>query len=167
MRPIPAQVLTNTHLIAGEIRLDTPGLFAFMNRTTESYVEVLGARMSALHQYGKQEEEAPRLWLVKSEISVILVEGRGDLGSSAVVRAGYTKPFPYKVRIVLSGFDLNGLIESGGKFDFGAVMFEGERYFVPIYNLLLSAILFPRLQLSATAALFNRGMVQSIALLAK
>lgn len=166
MRPISAQVLTNTHLIEGEIQLDTPGLFAFINRPTESYIEILEARMVPLHQVGKGEEDLSRLWLVKSEIAVILVEGRGDLGST-VIRAGYTKPFPYKVRIVLSGYDINGLIESGGKFDFGAVMFEGVSLFIPIYNVQLLAILFPRLQLSATAALFNRSMVQSIALLAK
>jgi len=46
-------------------------------------------------------------------------------------------------------------------------MFEGDRYFMPIYNSRLSAILFPSVTGESAAMEFNRRMVDAMALLTK
>ena len=104
------------------------------------------------------------MWLVKKEIVAILVDNRAGLGPASVVRAGYTKPFPHWVRIVLGGYEIVGQLQSGGRFDFGAVMFEGENPFVPIYDARISALLFPKAKSKAPALVFNRNMVNALSL---
>ena len=44
-------------------------------------------------------------------------------------------------------------------------MIEGDRIFIPLYNTELIAILFPDIRASSPAMLFNREMVDAIALL--
>ena len=46
-------------------------------------------------------------------------------------------------------------------------MFEGESLFMPIFNASLQAILFPNVHAEAPAMLFNRRMVDGMALLSK
>jgi hypothetical protein len=66
---------------------------------------------------------------------------------------------------MLSGYELRGVIETPGTFNFAAVMFEGDSIFVPLYNGLLSAILFPSVRANSPAMLFNRQMVDAMSLL--
>jgi hypothetical protein len=113
----------------------------------------------------EEGDPCKQLWLVKTEIAAILVGGRAELGPGGATRAGYTKPFPHWVRILLNGYELRGLIESGARFDFAALLFEGDVSFVPLYNARLSAILFPRVQSDAAAMVFNRSLVHGINLL--
>lgn len=159
---IEVEVYTNSHRIIGQLLSDGSGLFSFANKPTESYVEIEGAMVNPLHQLQAEGERSSRLWLVKREAVVILVGSRGALGPSNVLRAGYTKPFPYWVKVVLGGYQLRGYIQSGGTFDFGALMFEGDRSFSPLYDAQLSATLFPRIASTAPALLYNRNWVQSV-----
>jgi hypothetical protein len=82
-----------------------------------------------------------------------------------VIKAGYTKPFPHWVRVLVDGFELQGQIQTGGRFDFSAVMFEGESLFIPLFEATIGAMLFPRVKSQAPAMLFNRKMVQGISLI--
>jgi hypothetical protein len=67
----------------------------------------------------------------------------------------------------MGGYELMGIVETPGKFNFGAMMFETDRFFMPIYNATLKAILFPNVQGESQAMVFNRAMVDAIALLPK
>jgi hypothetical protein len=62
---------------------------------------------------------------------------------------------------------MRGLIQSGGRFDAGAVLYEGTSTFVALYNAKLSAILFPRARTESPAMAFNRSAVRAISLLPK
>jgi hypothetical protein len=44
-------------------------------------------------------------------------------------------------------------------------MFEGDRIFVPLFTAELTAILFPNVRAESAAMLFNRNMVDTMALL--
>jgi hypothetical protein len=158
-------VYTTTHRIIGQVIPGAPGLFSYLNRPTESYVEIEDGEMNPLHQITKQGESVDQLWLVKDEIAAVVVESRTGLGPSSAARAGYTKPFPHWVHILVGGYELRGLIESGARFDFAALMFEGDSKFVPMYNAKLTAILFPRVQADAPAMVFNRAMVHALNLI--
>jgi hypothetical protein len=161
-RPIPVILYTTTHRISGQIIPGAPGLYGYLNRPTESYVEVEMGEMNALHQINQPPEPFSQLWLVKNEVVAVLVETRGGLGPSSTVRAGYTRPFPHWVRILAGGYEIYGSLQSGARFDFAVMMFEGESNFIPLYDTRLSAILFPRVQSEAPAMVFNRTMVHAL-----
>lgn len=164
-RSISVVLYTPTHSISGQIVPGTQGLFSYLNLPTESYIEIGGGTISPLHQITQSPETFPQLWLVKDEIVAVLVETRGGLGPASTVRAGYTRPFPHLVRILSGGYEIRGSLQSGARFDFAALMFEGESNFVPLYDANLSAILFPRVQAEVPAMVFNRTMVHAINLL--
>ena len=67
----------------------------------------------------------------------------------------------------MGGYELRGIVETPGKFSFGALMFEGDSIFIPLYNGELGAILFPTVKGESPAMVFNRNMVDAIGLLSK
>jgi hypothetical protein len=162
---MPVEIFTPTHRVTGVVYPGAAGLFSYMNLRTESYVELENAEFCALHAFPEGSEKAGRAWLVKREIAAVLARSRGDLGAGGTIRSGYTKPFPHWVRVQVGGYELRGLLESGGRFDFGAVMFEGDATFISLQNTKIAAILFPRVQSSSPAMLFNRGMVNALTML--
>jgi hypothetical protein len=161
------EVYTASHRITGNMSPGSAGILAYLNMATESFIEVEEAAMSALHQVGQSAENCPKIWLMKSDIVAVVVESRADLGMGGGTRAGYTKPFPHWVRMLAGGYELRGLIQSGGRFDAGAVLYEGSSTFVALYNAKLSAILFPRARTESPAMAFNRSAVRAISLLPK
>lgn len=164
---IQIEAYTNLHRVRGHMQPGPAGLFSFFNRPTESTIEIEEARITALHQTPDQAERAPRLWMVKAEIAAVAAGSRGDIGPISTVRGGYTKPFPHRVRVVVGGYELRGLVETPGKLDFGALVVEGDSLFMPIYDASLNAILFPRVKIEAPAFLLNRKMVVGLTLLPK
>jgi hypothetical protein len=164
--PSLVEVYTGSHRITGTISPGSAGVLAYLNMATESFIEVEEAAMSPLHQVGQQAESCPKIWLMKSDIVAVLVESRAELGIAGT-RAGYTKPFPHWVRMLAGGYELRGLINSGGRFDAGAVLYEGSSTFLALYNAKLLAILFPRARAEAPAMAFNRSSVRAISLLPK
>jgi hypothetical protein len=164
-KPVAVEIYTPTHRVLGLAFPGPAGLFSYMNLRTESYVELENAEFCALHRFPEGAEKTGRTWIVKSEIAAVLARSRGDLGAGGATRAGYTKPFPYGVRIHVGGYELQGLLESGGRFDFGVLMFEGDAQFISMQNSRLAAILFPRVQSTAPALLFNRTMVTVLTML--
>jgi hypothetical protein len=161
-KPITVEAYTATHLIRGNVFPGTAGLFSYMNLPTESSLEVEEAEISLLYQIGQAGETAARLWLVKEEIVAMLVRSLGELGPSSAVRSGYTKPFPHMVRVRVGGYEVRGLVHGGGRFDFRAMMFDGESRFLPLFDGHLTALLFPKVASDAPALLFNRGMVTAV-----
>jgi hypothetical protein len=161
-KPIAVEAYTATHQIRGNVLPGTTGLFSYMNIPTESSLEVEEAELCLLYQIGQSGETCNRLWLVKNEIVVVLVHSLGELGPATAVRSGYTKPFPHLVRVVVGGYELRGLVHGGGRFDFRAMMFDGESRFLPLFEAHLSALLFPKVTVDAPAMLFNRSMVNLV-----
>ncbi len=164
-KAVDVDLFTTTHWIQGQITPGSQGLFSHLNMPTESTLEIENGEMSALHMVGQKSEAFSTLWLVKHEVLGILVHNRAGLGPSSVVRAGYTKPFPHWVRILISGFELIGQIHSGGRFDFRAIIFEGVNPFVPLYDARISALLFPRVHADLPALVFNRKRVEGISVI--
>lgn len=163
-KPVSAEVYTRYHRILGRLHPGPKGLYGFLNLPTQSYVEMQGAHVNRLHQPGMLIARYPKLWLVKREIQAVLLSSRAELGATGMVRRGYSHPAQHPVHVMLEGYELHGTLETVGKFDFGVVMFEGDHIFAPLYEADLSAILFADVHAHTPAMLFNRGMVDSMAL---
>ncbi|HET7011612.1 MAG TPA: hypothetical protein VFI11_12625 [Anaerolineales bacterium] len=166
-KPISVEIYTESHRILGRIEPGASGLFSFLNVPTTSIVEIEGAHLNRLHQPGKLAARYPTMWLVKNQIVTMLLSSRAEIGPSGVARGGYSTLVPHWVQILLGGYELRGMIETAGKFDLGTALFGGDRIFVPLYNAELTAILFPTVGGRSPAMLFNREMVDGMALLAQ
>jgi hypothetical protein len=59
---------------------------------------------------------------------------REDLGPQAIVRGGYTNIVEYPVRITTQMFEIEGIMELPGRFDFTALMTDGTRDFIPMHT---------------------------------
>jgi hypothetical protein len=166
-KAISVEIYTASHRILGRVTPGATGLFSYLNIPTTSYVEIEGGHLSRLHQPGRMVARYETMWLVKSEIAAVLLSSRSELGPRGVSMGGYSTTVPHWVHIILGGYEFRGQIETAGKFNFGAVMFEGERFFMPLFHGELLAILFPNVKASSPALLLNRKMVDSMALLPK
>ena len=164
-RPVAVEILTPSHRIAGHLQATSQGLFSFMNLPTESGIDLEEAALCPLYVPWEQAEKVGALWLVKSEIAIVVVGNRGEVGVVGTARGGYTKPFPHRVRVLLAGFELHALVEGPGKLDFGGLVLEGTRPFIPAFEAKVRALLFPQVAMEAPAVLFNGKMVMGISLL--
>jgi hypothetical protein len=166
-KPVSVEIYTESHRVLGRIVPGTTGLFAFLNISTTSTIEIEGAHLSRLHQPGRLVARYPSLFLTKMEIVAVLLSNRMEMGTTAYIRGGYTSSATHWVHVLLGGYELKGAIETPGKYNFSFLMFEGDRIFVPFYHGALTAILFPNVTANSPAMLFNRSMVDGMALLPK
>lgn len=166
-KPTSVEIYTATHRILGRVYPGATGLFSFVNVPTRSYLEVEGAHLTRLHQPGRLVARHHMFWIVKSEVVMLLLSNRAELGVTTAIRGGYSSKVPNWVRIVMGSYELRGMIETVGKFNFSSLMFEGDSSFIPIYHTDLNAILFPAVRSRSPVGLFNRHMVDAIALLPK
>lgn len=164
-KPIAAEIYTSSHRILGRLTPTGTGLYSFLNIVTTSYIEVEGALLSRLHQPNRMIGRYPLLSLVKHEIAAILLSNRKEIGSTGFSRGGYSRLASHQVQVVLGGYELRGIIEASGAFNFASIMFEGDFTFMPLYDASLSAILFPKIEAKSSALLFNRKKVEGIGLL--
>ena len=85
----------------------------------------------------------------------------------ALVRGGYSNINEYPARITTQMFELEGTLEIPGRFDFPALMSDGARTFIPVYNATLTAILIPNLRVESPGMLLNRNQIDLIALISQ
>jgi hypothetical protein len=166
-RPVSVELYTPSHRILGKITPGAAGLFSFLNIPTTSYIEIEGAHLNRLHQPSRLVARYPSVWIAKHQVVAILLSNRAEMGPTGMARGGYSTSAPHWVHVLLGGYELRGMIETPGKFDFAGMMFQSDRIFVPIYIAKLFAILFPDVEAESQAMLFNRTMVDGMALLPK
>jgi hypothetical protein len=164
-KPVSVELYTTSHRILGKITPGAAGLFSFLNIPTTSYIDIEGAHLNRLHQPGRLVARYPTVWIAKHQVVAILLSNRTEMGPTGMARGGYSTSAPHWMHILLGGYELRGMIETPGKFDFGGLMFQGERLFIPIYIASLTAILFPSVEAESPAMLFNRSMVDGMALM--
>jgi hypothetical protein len=102
--------------------------------------------------------------MFKQQVFAVALARREDLGPQGVVRGGFAKVTEYPVRITAQVYEIEGKIEYPGRFDFSALMAEGSRDFIPIFDAVLTAILIPTLRVESPGMLFNRKQVDLLAL---
>ncbi len=163
-RFLPADILTSSFRVVGKVTVSTNGVMGLMNDPTHSYMEVLDARLARIHMPTKLVDHYEVIRLFKRQVFAIALARREDLGPQAVVRGGFTSVTEYPVRVTTQVYEIEGKIEYPGRFDFSALMAEGTRDFVPIFDATLTAVLIPTLRVESPGMLFNRTQVDILAL---
>ncbi len=164
-RFLPADILTSGYRVVGKIMVTSQGAMGIMNDPTHSALEVNDARMARLHMPTKLVDHFEIVRMMKKQMHAVCMARREDLGPHAIVRGGYTSVVEYPIRITTQMFEVEGTMELPGRFDFTALITEGSREFIPIFNATLTAILIPNLRVESAGMLINRRMVDVMALL--
>jgi len=164
-RFLPADILTSGYRLVGKIMITSNGAMGMLNDVTHSAMEVHDARLARLHMPTKLVDHFELVRLMKQHIYAVCMSRREDLGPHALVRGGYTNVMEYPVRVTTQMFEIEGILEFPGRFDFTALIAEGSREFIPIFNATLTAILIPNLRVESAGMLINRRQIDLMALL--
>lgn len=163
-RFLPADILTSSYRVVGKVTVSTNGVMGLMNDPTHTYMEVLDARLARIHMPTKLVDHYEVIRMFKRQVFAIALARREDLGPQAVVRGGFASVTEYPVRVTTQVYEIEGKVEYPGRFDFSALMAEGSRDFVPIFDATLTAVLIPNLRVESPGILFNRTQVDILAL---
>ncbi len=163
-RIVSADFYTPSYRIVGKTTVPNTGILGLMNDPTTSFMEIMDARLARVHMPSKLVDHYEVVRIVKSQIFAVALSRREDIGPQALARGGYVRLNEYPVHITTPVYELQGMLEWAGRFEFSTVMVEGSREFVPLYGGMLTAILIPALKAEGPAFLFNRRQVDLLAL---
>lgn len=161
-RYLPVEVMTPGHRVAGKMMVTSTGAVGILNDTTRSLLEIHDAGMAALGAVARPTDHFDIIRLVKARLSLIVFVRREDLGPQSLVRGGYTNVVEYPVRIATPAFEIDGLVEFPGRFDFTSLMTEGAREFVPVFNAAIAGVGRPDLRIQAGGILLNRRHIDIV-----
>ena len=163
-RVISADFFTPSYRIVGKMMVPNTGITGLVNDPGASYMEILDARLARAHMPSKLVDHYEVIRIVKTQIFAISMARREDLGPQAMARGGYVRMTEFPLRITTPVYELDGILEWAGRFDYSSVMVEGTQDFIPMYNTIITAILLPALRVESPAVLFNRKQVDILAL---
>ncbi len=164
-RHLSADILTSGYRVAGKIMVTNHGAMGMLNDPTRSAMDVSDARLARLHMPTKLVDHFELVRMMKKHVYAVCLSRREDLGPHAIVRGGYTSVIEYPIRVTTQMFEIEGIMELPGRFDFTSLITEGTREFLPIFNATLTAILLPNLRVESAGMLINRNQIDLMALL--
>jgi hypothetical protein len=164
-RFIHADIFTMASWISGKIIVSSSGAFGLLNDSTHSLLESHDSRtMGILDRHGPSDH-SEIVHVPKDSLNAIAFPRRKDLGPMALVRGGYSTVTEYPVRIMLSWFQVEGILERPGQLDLAELMTVGSREFLPLYCATLTSTLHSDLLLEAGGMLIHRRHVDFVAVL--
>ena len=161
---VSVDILTASYRICGAIEVTSTGLTGVLNDTTSGFMELREVTMARIHMPDKLVREIPSLLLVKDQIHMACLERRQDIGPQALARGGFAHIQNYQVEITNPVYEYQGVLEWAGRFDFSAVMAEGTRDFVPLYDARVRAVMLPNVKIKSPGLLFNRKQVDTLSI---
>lgn len=164
-RFLPADIFTSGYRAVGKIMITNQGAMGMLNDPTRSAIEINDARLARVHMPTKLVDHFELVRMMKKHVYAACFSRREDLGPQAIVRGGYTSVIEYPIRITTQMFEIEGIMELPGRFDFTALITDGTREFLPIFNATLTGILIPNLRVESPGMLVNRHQVDLMALL--
>jgi len=166
-RFLPADIMTSSYRVVGKIMVTNTGALAMLNDVTHSSMEVHDGRMARIHMPTKLVDHFDLIRMMKQQVVTVGLARNEDLGPQPLVRGGYSNIVEYPVRINTQMLEIEGTIEVPGRFDFTALMTDGSRDFIPIFNANLTGTLLPNLRVESTTLLVNRRQIDLMALLSQ
>ncbi|KXK15400.1 MAG: hypothetical protein UZ14_CFX002000421 [Chloroflexi bacterium OLB14] len=164
-RFITVDVFTSGYRAVGKVGVTSHGAMGMMNDSTHSSLDMNDARMARLLMPTKLVDHFEVIRMMKKQVHAMCLSRQEDLGPHAIVRGGYLSTVEHKIRLTTQMFEIEGVMELPGRFDFTALITEGTREFIPIFNATLTAILIPNLKVESAGILINRKTVDIMALL--
>lgn len=164
-RFLPADIFTSGYRVVGKIMVSSTGVIGMLNDTTRSILEIHDARLARLPMPTKLVDHFEMTRTMKAHVYAVCMARREDLGPQALVRGGFTNMVEYPIRVTTQMFEIEGVMELPGRFDFTGLMTDGSREFIPIFNATLTGILIPNLRIESGGMLISRRQIDLVALL--
>jgi hypothetical protein len=163
-RLVPAELLTSSHYIFGQIKVSQSGLLGMLSDVTTSHLEINDASIAPVHKPSSVMNYTPQLFMVRSEVVAVCLGKRDYMGLQGIMKSGYQRLFPYTVQISTRMYDINGIIEWSGRFEFSALITEGTSNFFIVNEATLTAPLYPELKIESPVVIVNRNFLESLIL---
>jgi len=164
-RFLPVDLYTSGYRIVGKVMTGSNGLMGILNDITKSHLEVHDARLAKIHMPTKLVDHFEVVRLVKSHLFTLCAARREDLGPTGIVRGGYSNVTPVPARLTTNVYELDGKLEVAGRFDFVTLISDTTRNFIPVFDVVLTAILMPNLKAESPGILLNREKIDMLSLL--
>jgi hypothetical protein len=164
---VPVSLITPYYRVSGKVGVTAAGLVGLLNDPTDSYLEMESATLVRINRPQETVAQFGSWSVVKARVLALLLEQKADIGRIAIARSGFQRVVSYRVWAAIQGFEMFGVIESPGKFDVSATLFQGNRQFVAMFNATLIPVFFPQLVTRAPALLFNRQMVEGMGVISE
>jgi len=161
-RLIPAEILTSSHYIFGQIKVIQSGLVGMLTDTTNSFFEINDASIAPIQKPSSVINYAAQIYMVRSEVAAVCLRKREYMGLQGVMKSGYQRLYPYPVQISTRTYDITGILEWSGRFEFSALISGGTSDFIIVYDSTLTAPLFPELKIESPVILLNRMFLESL-----
>ena len=161
-RLIPAEILTSSQYIFGQIKVIQSGLVGMLGDTTNSFLEVNDASIAPIFKPSNVMNYAAQLYMVRAEIAAVCLGKRDYMGLQGVMKGGFQRLVPYPVQISTRTYDLTGTLEWSGRFEFSALISEGTSHFIVVYDAILTAPRYPELKIEAPVILLNRTFLETL-----
>jgi hypothetical protein len=161
-RLIPAEILTSSHYIFGQIKVIQSGLVGMLTDTTTSFLEVNDASLAQIQKPSIVINYATQLYMVRSEIVAVCLGKREYMGLQGVMKGGFQRLFPYPVQISTQIYDITGTLEWSGRFEFSALLTEGTTNFFIVYDAVVNAPQYPDLKIESPVIVLNRSFLETL-----
>jgi hypothetical protein len=159
---VQIDLLTPNCRIVGQLSISSGGVLGLLCDPTTSFMEIHDANLARIHVANKLIEQVPLVRVVKQQMSMVCMNRREDIGPISVLRGGYIRIQKYPIRITTPIFEIDGTLEWPGRFDFVAIMADDASDFFPLFDVSISASLFPALLIQSPAVLFNRRHLSTL-----
>lgn len=161
-RFIPADFLTSSHYVFGQIKATARGIYGVLGDPTTEVIDVYDASMARIQSPDALINYSPMMWVIKKQVVAVCLNKREYMGPISMSRGGYTRMYEYPVQITTTVYELSGTVEWPGRFEFKGMMAEGVNPFIILYDAVLVSTLYPDLRIERPAILFNRVFLDTL-----
>ena len=164
---INVDLVTQRFRTSCRVLIGPAALVGLLNDVTTSLIEIEDAYYSRLQEPAKIVSHLDAGYVIKANVSLIILRRREDLGPQGLARGGYTRLLPVPVLVTTTAFEIQGSVEVVNKFDAAELLVGGTGRFMGVYN--ASAILAsnPDTIFSGAVILVNRASIEMIAPMTK
>jgi hypothetical protein len=161
-RVIPVEFMTLSHYILGQVKVTNTAMMGVLSDRTTAFMEISEANLARVQTPDQIVNYSPTMWVAKARVVAVCLGKKDYVGPATIQRGGYQNIFRYGITITTTVYELQGLLEWPGRFDFSALMAEGTSDFIIIYNAVLVSTLFPTLHIERPAMLFHRSFLDTL-----
>jgi hypothetical protein len=161
-RMISAEFLSLSHYIFGQVKVTNNGMMGVLSDPTTDFMEVNEANLARVQTPDKIINYSPMMWVAKDRVVAVCLNKKEYVGPVSLQRGGYQVISRFPIQITTTVYELQGILEWPGRFDFSALMAEGTSDFIIIHDAVLVSTLFPSLHIERPSMLFHRSFLDTL-----
>src|SRR5947209_979663 len=127
-------LLTQAFRVSCRVNVGATGLIGLLNDVTTSLVDVEDVYYSRLNQPARIVSHLDSAHLAKSNLALVVLSRREDLGPQGLARGGYSRLQPVPVLVTTAAFEVQGTIEVVTKFEAVELLMGGTGRYLNVYN---------------------------------